>query len=271
MQSATPKLPVLAIVGQSWGSVSRNLGLAARLTWPWMAIMTLSTLAIVVGVLVNSGTSTPSPALIGGASVVPAIVMLIAVIIAIPAVAVGWHRGLLTGERPSQPIRIDNKVWAYLGYSILLTILAALLNVLVLGLASVVAGITLGVGNGPMSLERLAALAPFAPIAFLPTLLVLNRFLLVLPAHAIGRDIGFGEALHLTKGNTLRLTLAAGIVTAPIAIVQGIGQLLLLGGPSPALLAATSLVNLAVLVFCSFASLSFLSLSLRSLTQAEPA
>jgi hypothetical protein len=271
MQTAAIKLPVLLTVRQSWGSVAANLGLAARLVWPWMAIFILSGLAIVVGVVLNSGTATPSPALVGGASVVPGIVIVIAAIIAIPAIAVGWHRGLLAGERPAQPIKIDGKVWAYLGYSVLLAIMAALLNVLVIGLASVAAGITLGIGSEPMSLERLAAFAPFLPLAFLPTLLILNRFLLVLPAHAVGRDMGFGEGLRLTRGNTLRLTFAAGLVSAPIAIVQGAGQLVALSAPSPALASLIGLLNLAAFVYFSFASLSFLSISLSQLSEPKSA
>ncbi len=271
MQTATPKLPVLLIVRQSWRSVAANLGLAVRLVWPWLAIFVLSGLAIVVGLVVNSGTATPSPALIGGASVVPGIVMVIAGIIAIPAIAVGWHRGLVAGERPAAPISVDGKVWAYLGYSILLAIMAALLNGLVIGLASVVAGISLGVGEEPMSFERLLSFAPFLPLAFLPTLLVLNRFLLVLPANAVGRDMGFGEALRLTRGNTLRLTFAAGLVSAPIALVQGLGQLVALAAPSPTLTGALGFVNLAVLLYFSFASLSLLSISLRQLTENAPA
>jgi hypothetical protein len=197
--------------------------------------------------------------------------MVLAGLMAIPAVAVGWHRGLLSGERPTQPIRIDGKVWSYLGYSVLLTIFAVLLNGLVIGLASVVVGISLGVGDEPMSVQRLIALAPFLPLAFLPTLLVLNRFLLVLPAHAIGRDMGFGDALRLTKGNTLRLTFAAGIVSAPIAIVQGLGQLLQLAAPSPALVGVLSIVNLVTLAYFSFASLSLLSIALQRLTAPEAA
>jgi hypothetical protein len=272
MQAQTPtKLPVLATVRQSWGSVLQNLGLGARLVWPWLAIMVLCVLAIVVGVLVNAGTATPSAALVGGASVVPGIVMLIAFVLALPAIAVGWHRGVLGGERPTAPIRIDSAVWGYLGYSLLLTLMALLLNGLMLALASVVAGITLGVGSEPMSLQRLVALAPFLPLAFIPTLLVLNRFLLVLPARAVGRDLGLGEALRLTRGNTLRLTFAAGIVTLPIAIAQGIGQIAQLASQHPALAIAAGILNIAVLIYCSFASLSFLSISLKTLGEPQAA
>ncbi len=265
----TNKLPVLATVRQAWGSVLANIGLMFRLIWPWITIMVLCGLSIGVAVLINNGTGTPSPTLIGGASVVPIIAIVIAFLLAIPAVAVGWHRAIVNGERPEGPIRIDGGVWGYIGYSLLLGVMAGLFNLLMFAIAAAIASITVGVGEGPMSLERLIALAPFLPLAFLPTLLILNRFLLVLPAIAVGRSLGFGEALKATRGNTLRLTLAAGLVSLPIVIMQGITQLAVLASQNPILVGVLGLLNVAVLIYCSFASLSFLSLSLKQLV-AEP-
>ncbi|MEZ5856892.1 MAG: hypothetical protein R3D67_19930 [Hyphomicrobiaceae bacterium] len=262
----TIKLPVLATVRQSWSSVLANLGLIFRLIWPWITIMILCGLSIGAGILVNNGLDTPSPTLIGGASVVPVIAMVIAFLLAIPAVAVGWHRGIFRGERPQSPIRIDGGVWGYLGYSMLLGIMAGLFNLLMFAIAAALASITVGVGEGPMSLERLIALAPFLPLAFIPTLLILNRFLLVLPAVAVGRSLGFGEALKATRGNTLRLTFAASLVSLPIVIMQGVTQLAVLASQNPILVGVLALLNIAVLIYCSFASLSFLSLSMKQLT-----
>jgi hypothetical protein len=263
---AAIKLPVLTTVLRSWSTVPRNLGLMLRLVWPWLAIMMVCILSIAVGILVNNGRGTPSPFLIGGASAIPGIMMLIAFLLALPAIAVGWHRGIIAGERPETTIVLDGGVWGYVGYSLLLAVMAGIFNLLMFALVSIVAGISVGVGEGPMSIERLTALAPFLPIAFLPTLLVLNRFLLVLPATATGKTLSFGEALRLTRGNTLRLTLVAGIVSLPIALVQGVTQLASLSAPGPALAGVLGIINLAVLIFCSFASLSFLSLALRELT-----
>ena len=113
----TLKLPVLATVRHAWASVLGNRGLIFRLSWPWMAILLLSVLAGGVGVAVNSFGQTPTPGLILGAFAVPYVVMVVAGVLGFAAICVGWHRGVLTGERPQAPIRLDRTVWAYLGYT----------------------------------------------------------------------------------------------------------------------------------------------------------
>lgn len=270
MQTATSiKLPVFATVGQSWASVARHIGLLLRLGWPWLAVFAACLLSIAIGVIVNNGLATPSPQLVGGASVVPLIAMAIAFLLAAPTMAIGWQRGIMLGERPSSPIRIDGRVWAYLGYSVLLVLLVSFINLVVLGLAFVVAGILAGVGDGPMSLERLMALTPFLPIALIPTLVVLNRFVLVLPARALGRDLSFTDALRITRGNTLRLFAISVLVYLPVPVFDGIGSIILLPLQSTAANIAVKVLGSLVSIAIFFASLSYMSLSLKRLLDAD--
>ena len=101
----TAKLPVFSTLVSSWGSVPRNLGLAFRLYWPWAAVCTVAGAAWGIGIVANSGFEAPSATIVGGAGWLPIMVMLIALFVGVPAVFVGWHRGIETGERPSHRAR----------------------------------------------------------------------------------------------------------------------------------------------------------------------
>lgn len=266
----SPKLPILRTTLSAWGTVPRNLGLLARLYWPWLAILIVASLAWGVGIVVNSGFSNPSPVLVGGAAWVPAIVMIIAMILAVPTVFVGWHRGIQSGARPGQPILIDGAVWAYIGYSVLIGIALVLSIGLVLLVATVIAGISTGLGDGPMSLERLAALRPFLPLAIVPYYLLLSRFSLVLPAIAVGQSMSLSESFRRTRGNTWRLTVGAGLVYLPVVIVSSLSDVIGIAFPgSVGLIAAVSIVLLLVTFYCTHASLSFGTLALKELAPAK--
>ncbi|MEZ5818438.1 MAG: hypothetical protein R3D44_15265 [Hyphomicrobiaceae bacterium] len=267
----TPKLPVLRTTLGAWSSVARNLGLACRLYWPWMAVGATSLLAWGTGVLVNSGFSTPSNVLIGGAGWVPLLVLFIAVVLAIPAIFVGWHRGIQTGERPRQPISIDGAVWAYIGYSILIGIVLVIIVGLVGLLAAAIAGISTGLGDGPMSLERFAALAPFLPLAAVPYYLLLSRFSLVLPAIAVGQPMSLTDSFRKTRGNTWRLTFGAGLVYLPVVVLSGGLEIVKLAFPgSLGLIGTGSVIVLLASLYCTHAALSFATFALQRLAPTDP-
>jgi len=267
----TPKLPVLKTTVRAWASVARNLGLACRLYWPWLAIGTVSLLAWGVGVLVNSGFSAPSPVLVGGAAWVPGLVIILATLLAAPAVFVGWHRGIQNGERPSQPIVIDGSVWSYIGYSLLIGITLVLTVGLFALVATVIAGITTGLGDGPMSLQRFAALAPFLPLAIVPYYILLSRFSLVLPAIAVGQTMSLGDSFRKTRGNTWRLTFGAGLVYLPVALLSSILEIVRIAAPDSAgLIGTVSILVLLASLYCLHAALSFGTFALQRLGSDEP-
>lgn len=267
----SPKLPVFRTAQKAWGSVFGNLGLMGRLYWPWMAIVTVTLLAWGAGIVVNSGFAEPSPVLVGGAGWVPLIALLIAMVIAIPAIFVGWHRGIQSGERPTQPIRIDSAVWAYIGYSVLIGIALVLTVVLFGTVATAVIGISTGLGDGPMSLERFAALAPFLPLAIVPYYLLLSRFSLVLPAVAVGQSMSLSDSFRMTRGNTWRLTFGAGLVYLPVVILSGLLEIVNVAFPgSPVIVGLVSILVLLASIYCMHAALSFGTMALQRLSPAEP-
>ncbi|MGE0698537.1 MAG: hypothetical protein AB7O57_05525 [Hyphomicrobiaceae bacterium] len=262
----SPKLPIIETLVAAWGSVPRNIGLAFRLYWPWIAVVVLCLLAWGAGVIVNSGFSQPSPALVGGAAWVPTIVMVIAMLLAGPAVFVGWHRGIQTGQRPAQPILIDGAVWGYIGYSILIGLALLLSMGLVVLLVTVTAGITTGLGDGPMSLERLAALRPFLPLAILPYYLLLSRFSLVLPAVAVQQPMSLADSFRRTRGNTWRLTIGAGLVYLPVVIISSVSEVVGVAFPGAVgLIVALSAALAIAWLFCLHAALSFGTFALQKL------
>lgn len=267
----TPKLPVLKTTLNAWSSVARNLGLICRLYWPWVAIVAVSILAWIVGVLVNGGGSAPDRALVGGAGLVPLVVIAIAILLAIPVVFVGWHRGIETGERPAQPIVIDGGVWGYIGYALLIGITLMLTVSLFALVATVTAGITTGLGDGPMSLERFAALAPFLPLAIVPYYILLSRFSLVLPAIAIGRTMSLSDSFRKTSGNTWRLTFGAGLVYLPVVVLSSTLEIVRIAFPdSGALIGTFSILVLIGSLYCTHAALSFGTFALQRLNPTEP-
>jgi len=269
---ASPKLAVIRTTLSAWGTVPRNIGLAFRLYWPWFAIFAASLLAWAVGIGVNSGFSTPSPALVGGAGWVPIVVMFVAMLLATPAIFVGWHRGIHTGERPRQPIRVDGAVWGYIGYSILIGLAVLLVMGLILLLVTVVAGISTGLGDGPMSIERLVALRPFLPLVIIPYYLLLSRFSLVLPAVAVGQSMSISDSFRRTRGNTWRLTIGAGLVYLPVVVLSGVAEIVGVAFPGAlALILGVSLLLALTWVFCLHAALSFGTLALQQLAPAEAA
>lgn len=261
-----PKLPIATTLLSAWGSVGRNAGTAVRLYAPWLGLTVLIVLAWIAGVIANSGFSQPSSSVIGGAGLVPGVLLFIGIFVAIPAIFVAWQRSVHTGERPAQSVQIDSAVWAYIGYSLLIAIALMLVVGLFALLATVVAGITTGLGEGPMSIERLVALAPFMPLTIIPYYLLLSRFSLVLPAIAAGQPMSLSESFALTRGNTWRLTIGAGLVYLPLAILSALHSVIAVAFPDANILLAVSALLVSLVgIYCLHAALSFATYSLKRL------
>ncbi len=261
-----PKLPIATTLLSAWGSVGRNAGTAVRLYAPWLGLTVLIVLAWMAGIVANSGFSEPSPSVVGGAGLVPVILLIVGTVVAIPAVFVAWQRTVHTGERPTQAMQVDSAVWAYIGYSLLIAIALMLVVGLFALLATVVAGITTGLGEGPMSIERLVALAPFMPLTIIPYYLLLSRFSLVLPAIAAGQPMSLSESFALTRGNTWRLTVGAGLVYLPLVILSALHSVLTVAFPDATILLGISVLLVSLVgIYCLHAALSFATYSLKRL------
>ena len=265
------KLPLLATLKGAWSALPRNLGLTFQLYWPWLAVLVTCFLAFRTGVLLNSWNAPASPTLIGGAIWFPGLVAFFAVILAVPAIAVGWIRGIHRGERPTAPIRIDGAVWRFIGWSLLLGLVIGVMNAIVALIATAIGAAAVGLGDGPMSIARLMTLLPILIyLSLLPVAFLTSRFILVLPAAAIGQSVGLGDSFRLTRGNTWRLVFGTGLVSLPAGIVSGIAQVLLVAYHDNTALLATgsALIGLAT-IYNLHALLAFNALTLKELSPAE--
>jgi hypothetical protein len=107
-------------------------------------------------------------------------------------VAVAWHRYVLLAERPEGwiPAWRGPEMLGYLGRSILIGLIV---GVAIVGIAIPLGALSVGV----------PVLAPLVPVVggFIGALLF-YRLGIVLPARAVGRPMGLGEAMEATRGHT---------------------------------------------------------------------
>jgi len=119
-------------------------------------------------------------------------------------IAVAWHRYILRVEEPGSviPAFKGDRMLAYFGYSILIAIILILMS-LVLGL---VVGLVVGpfLGSSP-----LFGMIVIGILVYVPLVIVAYRLSVVLPAAALGEELGIGGALERTRGTTGTLLLLA--------------------------------------------------------------
>jgi hypothetical protein len=202
--SVGKRLPVWAVVTRSYGYV-----------WDHRALLAVPLLLVFAVNLLGSIYAQHAIAAAGGPQFVPkGLILLIsfALLVFSMSVIVGIHRTVLLDETRQGVgfLRLDGNLLRYLGAWIMLALLAALFAVIFL-LLLVVAGFATGFikrhapGEGVISLLAIS-------VAFLLGVFFL-RFMLALPAAAVGSADGLGVSWSATRGNWLRL-LAAGILTS---------------------------------------------------------
>lgn len=110
-------------------------------------------------------------------------------------IAVGWHRYVLLVEEPGlvPPFRGD-RMLGYLGRSIIIGVIAVLLGAVVGSLLAAVLLPLLGFSAGGAML--------FSLLVGLPVVYVIYRLSVGLPASAVGRPLGLGEAWAATAGES---------------------------------------------------------------------
>ncbi len=141
-------------------------------------------------------------------------------------IAVGWHRYILLEEEPGAVAAPPmSRVLAYFGRSILL----ALIVVIPTALVGVVLGAMIGVIAAAGQVSSPGAATAFGVfvglVIWFVALFFFYRFGIVLPATAIGRPLGFGEAWRATRG-----TLGAILLLTLIMTLVGILSNILLTG-----------------------------------------
>jgi hypothetical protein len=202
--SVGKRLPVWAVVTRSYGYV-----------WDHRALLAVPLLLVFAVNLLGSIYAQHAIAAAGGPQFVPkGLILLIsfALLVFSMSVIVGIHRTVLLDETRQGVgfLRLDGNLLRYLGAWIMLALLAGLFAVIFL-LLLVVAGFATGFikrhapGEGVISLLAIT-------VAFLLGVFFL-RFMLALPAAAVGSADGLGVSWSATRGNWLRL-LAAGILTS---------------------------------------------------------
>jgi hypothetical protein len=185
--------------------------------------------------------------------------------------AVRWHRFYLLDERESVFSEIlAARNWRFLGYILLLALAPFLPMVIgmIIGLGAAISGAGL-----PQEETVAGLLATFVLFAWLATFVlffVFLRFSLVLPAAAVDRPIGLGEAWRNMRGNTWRYIGAIILVAIPIIIVILILMALFVpflfagmhgGGPRPPMtfLVVWNLVNMIFTFFGTAVGITVLS------------
>ncbi|MDB5507443.1 MAG: hypothetical protein JWR75_2081 [Devosia sp.] len=138
-------------------------------------------------------------------------------------IAVAWHRFILLDELPVGwlPRFHGDRILAYFGWSLVLSLLSIPVVLLVALLVSPVAllGGTLG------------AVLIFPVIVFI-LMVVLYRLALILPAAAIKRPLRLGEAWNATRGASGDI-LALAFISAIAALVISIPSMMLVGSLRP--------------------------------------
>ncbi|MBI1217046.1 MAG: hypothetical protein GC186_00740 [Rhodobacteraceae bacterium] len=213
----------LKIFVHSIRQVTGNLEAALRLSVVPMLIQFGAFLLLDGSVSLFPTTATPYMAVIG----------LIAAALVVQGligcwIAVGWHRFVLLGERPTGvlPTLRRGRMLDYIGRGLILILLLISLGI---GLAIPVLLIT----------EALQAVLPNFPIltSLLPSVgialvlgVAIQRLSMMLPAAALGKELGPGMALEATKGQAGTLvvlailsTLFASVAMAPAALLGYLG------------------------------------------------
>ncbi len=241
-------LPVMSALRHALLSTWKFLPVAFYISWPWLLVLVplqIAAMFYIRAYIPPIDAANPDP---------DAVMQLLSVripfavfsILAISSIAVSWHRFILMDEVAVgwARLKIDAKVLAYFGNTILVMLLFSLLVtlLLVLMLSLPLAG---GVG------------ALFTLPVFAALLVLMFRFNVKLPAVALGNNqFNFGDALAATRGNTVPIFI---LVSLAFAIAAGAGLISILAlrpleyleGLLPWILTAValSLVNWVVSIF----------------------
>jgi hypothetical protein len=181
------------IVRHSFAMLFRNLGNALRISVGPILI------ALVVGFLILGVFGSNLDALpqdIEQGQLPPeiafAVLLILLLFIFVSAwIAVAWHRFILLEDYPGLlPPLAGRPVWRYVGKTFLLGCVVFLVTIPALIVIGLISGVVMGGGGGLFS-TLVLGLALFVSYMWL-------RFGIVLPATAVSRPMGFGEAWRAT-------------------------------------------------------------------------
>jgi hypothetical protein len=205
------RLPVWAVVKRSYGYV-----------WDHRVLLAVPLLLVFV---VNLGSGIYAQRWVvqaGGPQFVPKGLITLssfAVIAFSMTVIVGIHRTVLLDEtrRGIGFLRLDGNLLRYIGTWIMLMLLAVLFAVILL-LALIVVGFATGLIKQRAASEAWILLAGIG-VAFILGILFL-RFMLALPAAAVGSADGLGVSWSATRGNWMRLLGTVILTSLPFIAID---------------------------------------------------
>ncbi|NRG17026.1 hypothetical protein HPQ64_04940 [Rhizobiales bacterium] len=164
-----------------------NFDVFVRLCWAWFLIL----IALMSAVMAFIG-SKGDPELTSAAL----IVVILFGLVANASIAVSWHRCLLLDETPGiTHLKIGAREWAYLGRTVLVGVISFALMFAVGFTVHSFSAAARGAISDPMSF---LAILTAAAVIFLIVPAVL-RLSLILPAGAVDRPLGLGEAWRMSK------------------------------------------------------------------------
>lgn len=185
-----------------------NFDVFVRLCWAWFLILIALTSAVMAFIGSKGDPELTSAALI--------VVILIG-LVANASIAVSWHRCLLLDEMPGAThLKIGAREWAYLGRTILVGVIAFVLMFAVSFAVHSFGAAARSAVTAPMSF---LALLTGAAVIFLIVPAIL-RLSLILPAGAVDKPLGMGEAWRMSK----KLGYPMLFALLGISIVIGLAQ-----------------------------------------------
>jgi hypothetical protein len=136
------------------------------------------------------------------------------------------HRSVLQGERGRTGLRLDHEEWLFFLSMLRLIGVALLIAVILAVIVGVITALVLSGHPGTGGILML--LSAITIVMYAAMGLIVCRYMLILPAAAIGEWLTLGAAGRLLKGNLWRLFFALAIIWVGARIVRWMS--LLLGG-----------------------------------------
>jgi hypothetical protein len=262
--AAPAKLPFWRTLAEAYALWAKHLPEIVGFSWLWLlvmapvfAVLTYWQAPIFVAMMdaANAGLRDPDPAM---TTLLQAATMLVMLPI-LSSLAVAWHRRLLRDERVRTRayLRFDAAV---AGYAFLLLVTGLLAAGPQLALQAIETPLS---GMGETGYRILQTVGIVASVA---GLYVAGRLFLVLPARAVGHDLGFAAAWRASRRNGWRLFFGYLLTVLPVGIAAGALSLSLAGLDTLALTVTWAAVSLLE-VPGTLIAVGFLSLAYRALVE----
>ncbi|WP_417670104.1 hypothetical protein [Roseibium sp.] len=233
-----------------------NLETVFKTCGAWFALQ------FVLALIANALSPDPQNMTVAGAFA--NILILIAAVLSWPSIAVAWHRFALFGEQPGMiHLRFGALEFRFLLKTIVIGLIAMVMFIPVGAFLVFVGGLSSNMFV-PLIIGLLAAL-------FIGQFIM--RFNLVLPATAVERPIGFGEAFTLGEGLGLPMILATLALSIPFVVISALLTLALayLGGGLPVILIQMKvlILNLLLQIIITVLGISVITAGYKAATERQ--